>query len=52
MEGERVWRRSLQDRAHLVVKTYGAAFYFAAAPTPEGAEALIASVIRSQEARS
>ena len=52
VEGERVWRRSLQDRAHLVVKTYGAAFYFAAAPTREGAEALIASVIRSQEARS
>ena len=51
VEGERVWRRSLEDRAHVVVKTYGAAFYFAAASTAEGAEALMASVIRSQEAR-
>ncbi|MCE2469226.1 MAG: hypothetical protein J4F32_01655 [Dehalococcoidia bacterium] len=50
--GERAWRRSLQGRAHLVVKTYGAAFYFAVAPTAEGAEALVASVIRSQEARA
>ncbi len=52
VEGERAWRRSLSGEAHLMVKIYGAAFYFAAAPTPEGAEALIASVIRSQEARS
>ena len=52
VEGESAWRRSLGGQAHLMVKVYGPVFYFAAAPTPEGAEALMVSVIRSQEARS
>ena len=48
IEGESVLYRELSGSAHLMAKNYGPVMFFALAPTREGAQQLVESVIANQ----
>ncbi|MEX2598266.1 MAG: hypothetical protein WD533_01265, partial [Dehalococcoidia bacterium] len=48
VDGSSAYHRAIGDDLHLLVKAYGSTFFFAVAPTREGADELMVSVIESQ----